>query len=66
VFKEPGRNLPLFYAVIGAIALPIGTFISDATGFSEASAGSYASSAAIGAVGGFIGGVLRRRKTHKS
>lgn len=52
-------STPVKYAIIGCIALIVGWFISRALGFTGTP---WWSSALAGAVGGYIGGVIRERR----
>jgi len=55
--------MPVRGAILGAVGLPMGTLLSDALGLMSESAGFliYLTSALIGGVGGFVGGLLRER-----
>ena len=58
---------PIGYAIVGAIAIPLGYLIFSSIGWiDEPNLATYALGAIAGLVGGWVGGVLRRRRTEKS
>ena len=61
------KNLPLRYAILGIIGGLIGAFISIKFGYASNPDTIYLTAPISGAVGGFIGGlILKKKKDRKS
>jgi len=59
-------GLPGKYALLGAVGVPIGTFLSSLLGVSAPDLVDYLLSALAGGVGGYFGGLLRQRRGKNS
>lgn len=62
-FSAARFAMPVRGAILGAVGLPMGTLISGALGLMSETPAllAYLSSALIGGVGGYVGGLLRER-----